>query len=47
MDIQELLGLTIKNAASDLHLLVGRAPTFRIDGTLRYLTTHPALRKDD
>lgn len=47
MDIQELLALTIKNAASDLHLLVGRAPTFRMDGTLRYLTTHPALRKDD
>lgn len=47
MDIQELLALTIKNNASDLHLMVGRAPTFRIDGVLRFLTTYPALRKDD
>ncbi len=43
MDIQELLALTIKNKASDLHLLEGVVPTFRIDGSLRYLTTHPIL----
>ncbi|HWY79247.1 MAG TPA: type IV pilus twitching motility protein PilT [Candidatus Sulfotelmatobacter sp.] len=47
MDIQELLGLTIKNKASDLHLMVGLPPTFRIDGALRYLTTYPALRTTD
>jgi twitching motility protein PilT len=47
MDIQELLALTIRNRASDLHLLVGRPPTFRIDGVLRFLTTHASLRKDD
>lgn len=47
MDIQELLTLTIKNKASDLHLLVGLPPTFRIDGNLRYLTTYPALKVDD
>ncbi|HEY9661777.1 MAG TPA: PilT/PilU family type 4a pilus ATPase, partial [Allocoleopsis sp.] len=47
MDIRELLALTIKNNASDLHLLVGRPPTFRMDGVLRFLTTHAALRKDD
>lgn len=47
MDIQELLGLTIKNDASDLHLLVGVQPTFRIDGALRYLTTAPALKNED
>lgn len=47
MDIQELLTLTIKNKASDLHLMVGLPPTFRIDGGLRYLTTYPALRATD
>ncbi len=47
MDIQELLSLTIKNKASDLHLMVGLPPTFRIDGALRYLTTYPALKTAD
>lgn len=47
MDIQELLALTIKNKASDLHLLVGLPPTFRIDGALRYLTTYPELKNAD
>lgn len=47
MEIQELLPLTIKNKASDLHLLVGLPPTFRIDGSLRYLTTYPALKGED
>ena len=47
MDIQELLSLTIKNKASDLHLMVGLPPTFRIDGALRYLTTYPALKTVD
>jgi len=47
MDIQELLTLTIKNKASDLHLMIGLPPTFRIDGALRYLTTYPALKSDD
>ena len=47
MEIQELLTLTIKNKASDLHLMVGLPPTFRIDGGLRYLTTYPALKVED
>jgi len=47
MEIQELLTLTIKNKASDLHLMVGLPPTFRIDGALRYLTTYPALKAVD
>lgn len=47
MDVQELLSLTVKNKASDLHLLVGVSPTFRIDGALRYLTTSPALKSSD
>lgn len=47
MEIQELLTLTIKNKASDLHLMVGLPPTFRIDGALRYLTTYPPLKSSD
>jgi twitching motility protein PilT len=47
MDIQELLSLTIKNKASDLHLLAGVVPAFRIDGALRYLTTYPVLSAVD
>src|SRR5690349_10849705 len=47
MDIRELLALTVKNKASDLHLLVGIPPSFRIDGVLRPLTTSPALKPAD
>ena len=47
MDIQELLSLTIKNKASDLHLMVGLPPTFRIDGALRFLTNSPGLKPED
>lgn len=43
MEIQELLQLTVKNNASDLHLLVGIPPTVRIDGSLRYLTKYDAV----
>lgn len=43
MDIHELLNLTIKNDASDLHLLVGIPPALRIDGTLRYLSNYDSL----
>jgi twitching motility protein PilT len=46
MNIQELLLLTIKNRASDLHLIVGLQPTFRIDGILRPLSTVPVLTAD-
>lgn len=45
-NIQELLQLTIKNNASDLHLLVGIPPSLRIDGSLRYLTTYDVLTKE-
>lgn len=43
MDIHELLNLTIKNDASDLHLLVGIPPALRIDGALRYLSNYDSL----
>jgi twitching motility protein PilT len=47
MNIQELLALTINNKASDLHLMVGVVPTFRIDGNLRYLTNAQILKPED
>ena len=43
MEIKELLSLTIKNKASDLHLLVGIPPTIRIDGILNPLSNYPPL----
>ena len=43
MEIKELLSLTIKNKASDLHLLVGIPPTIRIDGVLNSLSNYPVL----
>src|SRR3989344_3955919 len=47
MNIQDLLGLTVKNNASDLHLLAGIPPALRIDGSLSYLTNLPALTPKD
>jgi len=47
MDIQELLHLTIKNNASDLHLLVGIPPTLRVDGSLRYLSSQPNVSPEE
>ncbi len=46
MEISELLSLAIKNKASDLHLLVEIPPTFRIDGTLRFATNYPVMKKE-
>jgi twitching motility protein PilT len=43
MEIHELLDLTIKNNASDLHLLPGIPPAVRVDGALRYLSNLPAV----
>lgn len=43
MEIRELLDLTIKNKASDLHLLVGIPPAIRIDGILNSVSSNPAL----
>ena len=43
MDIHELLDLTIKNNASDLHLLPGIPPAIRIDGVLRYLSNYSPI----
>ncbi len=46
MTIQELLGLTIKNGASDLHLLTGVAASLRVDGTLSYVGTSVLTNQD-
>ncbi|MEK9176348.1 MAG: type IV pilus twitching motility protein PilT [Patescibacteria group bacterium] len=46
MDIAELLDLTIKNKASDLHLLVGIPPSIRIDGVLDSLSNYPVITGD-
>ncbi|MGH7245965.1 MAG: type IV pilus twitching motility protein PilT [Candidatus Levyibacteriota bacterium] len=43
MDLQQLLLLTIKNNASDLHLIPDIPPTIRIDGVLSYLANFQAL----
>src|ERR1700690_987189 len=43
MEIHELLDLTIKNNASDLHLLPGLPPAIRVDGILRYLTSYAVI----
>ncbi|MGA2967915.1 MAG: type IV pilus twitching motility protein PilT [Candidatus Levyibacteriota bacterium] len=43
MQINELLEVTIKNNASDLHLMPGTFPALRVDGALRYLSNYPTL----
>jgi len=42
MEITELLGFTVKNNSSDLHLSAGLPPMIRVDGDLRKLNV-PAL----
>lgn len=46
MTIHELLQLTVKNGASDLHLTVGVPPALRVDGSLRFLTNYSLLTKE-
>lgn len=47
MDIQELFKITVKEKASDLHLLAGIPPTIRIDGALRYVAGYAALKPEE
>jgi twitching motility protein PilT len=47
MEIKELLEITIKSNASDLHLLPGIKPAIRVDGSLNYLTNYNNLEKED
>src|SRR3990172_401940 len=46
MDIQELMEITYKRGASDLHILVGYNPVIRIDGKLYTLTDQPVVTTD-
>lgn len=46
MTIQELLELTVKNNASDLHLVSGIAPSLRVDGMLFPLPGFPVLTNE-
>jgi twitching motility protein PilT len=45
--LKELLGVTIKQNSSDLHLAVGRRPSVRIDSLLVPLSQEPILTKED
>ncbi len=47
MDIRELLTVTLTRSASDLHLVVGSAPTLRIHGELHSLVTFPQVSQAD
>lgn len=46
MNTNELLKLTSKNKASDLHLILGVRPTLRINGVLEPLVNQPVLTKE-
>lgn len=41
MDISELLGFSVKNKASDLHLSAGLPPMIRVDGDVRRINIPP------
>lgn len=47
MDVQELLSITIKSKASDLHLLSDIPPSVRIDGVLSSVPNYPQLTSQD
>ncbi len=46
MDIQGLLDLTVKNRASDLHLMPEIPPAIRLDGELNLLSNLPVLSRE-
>lgn len=46
MNTNELLDLTAKNKASDLHLVLGVRPTLRINGVLEPLVNQPVLTRE-
>lgn len=47
MNISDLLNLTIKNNASDLHLLAGIPPAIRVDGNLFPISSQPVLTSEN
>lgn len=46
MEIEELLDLTVKNNASDLHIMPEMPPALRVDGELIFLANFPAISKE-
>lgn len=46
-EIAELVGVVVKEGASDLHLTAGRHPTIRVSGDLIPLVNKPVLSSDD
>lgn len=46
MDISQLLGFSVKNGASDLHLSAGMPPLIRIHGEIRQINVPPLSHKD-
>ena len=47
MDIQKLFEITVKEGASDLHLLAGIPPAIRVDSSLRYIIGYGPLDPKD
>jgi len=43
MDLQDIFQLAVKQKASDVHLLVGKPPVFRVDGVLHEVKGQSAL----
>lgn len=46
-EIEELIGITLKEGASDLHIASGRRPTIRVSGELIPLVSKPVLSPAD
>ncbi|MDP1932848.1 MAG: type IV pilus twitching motility protein PilT [Gammaproteobacteria bacterium] len=46
MDITELLGFSVKQGASDLHLTAGMPPLIRVDGDMRKINIPPMDHKE-
>ncbi len=47
LDLQEILKISLKNGASDIHIKVGLPPVFRINGRLVPLKTSKRLKQED
>jgi len=45
MDVTQLLGFSVKNGASDLHLAAGMPPLIRVDGDMRKINAKPLDHK--
>jgi len=46
MDISELLGFSVKQGASDLHITAGMPPLIRVDGDMRKINVPPMDHKE-